>query len=77
MKYFKITNLTTKEDHYVSSNLPNETPTHVLLSAHVDTEYKYVVTEVTAKEFYGYPPKCIDFDVDEDEEDDDDEFLWD
>lgn len=78
MKYFRITNLTTREDHYVSSDLPNESPMHVAMSAHLDLQFKYAIVEVSAKEFYGFLPKCIDLDVDEDrEDDDDDEFSWD
>ena len=66
MKYFRITDLTTGDEHLISSVLPNETPTHVMLSAHLDTEHKYRIEEISVKEFYGFPPKCFDFDVDED-----------
>ena len=72
MKFFKITNLTTNEEHYISSTLPEETPTHVAMSAHLDPAHKYRVEEVTAKEFYGYPPRCIDLDVDDDWDSEDD-----
>jgi hypothetical protein len=78
MKYFKITNLTTQEDHFVSSTLPNESAAHVMTTVHLSPVYKYTVVEVSAKEFYGFIPRCIDFDVDEDREvSDDDEFFWD
>lgn len=79
MKYYRITNLTTREDHYVSSSLPNESPGHVAMSAHLDPEFKYSVVEVTAKEFYGFPPRCVDLDLDDDDRDeyDDDDYFWD
>lgn len=76
MKYYRITNLSTMKSHYVSSDLPNESPMHVAMSAHLDPQFKYTVVEVTAKEFYGYPPRCIDLDVDE-EPDYDDSEEWD
>lgn len=77
MKYFKITKLSTREAFFVSSDLPNETPAHVALSAHLDTENKYVVQEVSAKEFYGFIPHCYDLDVDDDWDyrDTDDEYY--
>jgi hypothetical protein len=79
MKYFRITNLTTREDHYVSSDLPNESPAHVMLSAHLDPKFKYAIAEVTVKEFYGFPPRCIDIDLDVDDRKDyfDDDFYFD
>lgn len=77
MKYYRITNLSTLQSHYVSSDLPTESPTHVAMSAHLDPKYKYTVVEVTAREFYGFPPKCIDLDVDDDRDDSDDDFCFD
>lgn len=53
MKYFRITDLTTGKDYLISSTLPNETPTHVAMSAHLDPEHKYRVDEITAREFCG------------------------
>lgn len=79
MKYFKIVDLTTMEEHFISSPLPTESPAHVALSAHLDLDHKYSITEVSAKEFYGFPPKCIDLEVDDDTPlyDDDDCECWD
>ena len=51
MKYFKITNLTTKETHYVSSTLPRETSSHVAISCHLNPAYKYNIEEVSGREF--------------------------
>lgn len=73
MKYFKITNLTNGEAFYISSRLPNESPTHVAMSAHIDLATKYSVEEVSAKEFYGLQPPKRDFDVDDDDDWDDDD----
>lgn len=71
MKYFKITNLTTGEEYYVSSSLPNESTTHVAMSQHLDTAYKWRVEEVRAIEFFGLGSSCRDPDTDDDWEDDD------
>ena len=70
MKYFKITDLTTDKDYLISSTLPNETSTHVAMSAHLDLTHKYRVEEITAREFYGLP-QSYDPDTDDDQEDDD------
>ena len=51
MKYFKITDLTSREDVFVSSPLPNETPTHVAMTSHLDPDRKYTVEEVSYDEF--------------------------
>ena len=75
MKYFKITDLTTGKDYMVSSTLPNESCTHVLMSAHLDPDHKYTIEEITAKEFCGLP-QSHDPDTDDDWEDDDYE-CWD
>lgn len=68
MKYFKITDLTTGEEHFVSSTLPNETPAHVAMSAHLDLEHKYNIEEVTSRAFYGFPECTRDPDIDDDED---------
>ena len=51
MKYFKITDLTSGTDTFISSPLPNETATHVAMSAHLDPDKKYTVEEVSYDEF--------------------------
>lgn len=71
MKYFKITNLTTNEAHYVASTLPNESPTHVAMSAHLDPTHKYSVEEVSVREFFSRGPRNRDFDIDDWDDDDD------
>ena len=65
MKYFKVTNVIDPEDEfYVSSTLPNETPTHLAMSLHLgEGDERYDIKEVTKEEFDR-----------ETEEDDDD--LW-
>lgn len=70
MKYFKITNLTTHEAHYVTSTLPNESPTHVAMSAHLDPTHKYSVEEVSAIEFLSRGSCKRDFDIDNWDDDD-------
>lgn len=77
MKYFKVTNKDTEETYCVSSLLPNETPTHVAMSEHLDPRYRYNVEEVTAKEFHKQQRRKCDPDLDEEEVDDDDEYFWD
>lgn len=51
MKYFKITDLTTGTEHYISSTLPNETVAHVAITAHLDPEKKYNIEEVSYDDF--------------------------
>ena len=75
MKYFKITDLTTGSEHFVSSTLPNESVTHIWMSAHLDPDHKYNIEEVTSRAFYGFPECTRDPDDDEDWEDDDDEYC--
>lgn len=62
MKYFKITDLTTAEDHYISSVLPNETATHVALTLHLDLGHKYEIEEVPYNEFYEVTKKVFEED---------------
>ena len=75
MKYFKITDLDTMEAWYVSSTLPNETPGHVALSAHLDTSKRYQIKEVKGAEFYGLATGR-DADTDDDWEDQIDERYY-
>jgi hypothetical protein len=52
MKYFKVTDITTADEFFISSTLPNETPAHVALTLHLDDSKKYVIDEVSYQEFY-------------------------
>ena len=52
MKYFKITDLITGNEHLISSSLPNETVAHVAMSAHLDLEKKYNIEEISYDDFY-------------------------
>ena len=52
MKYFKITDLITGDEHLISSSLPNETVAHVAMSAHLDTEKRYSIEEISYDDFY-------------------------
>lgn len=76
MKYFRITDLPTGKDYLISSTLPNETPTPVAMSAHLDTTHKYRVEEITVREFCGLP-QSHDLDTDDDWEDSDYCDWWD
>jgi hypothetical protein len=53
MKYFKVTNLNDpEEEFYVSSTLPNETPTHLAMALHLgEGDGEYSIVEVTKEEF--------------------------
>jgi hypothetical protein len=51
MKFFKVTDRTADEEFYLASALPNETPTHLALSHHLDTDKDYKVEEVSEEEF--------------------------
>lgn len=51
MKYFKLTDLTTREELYISSTLPNETTAHVAVTLHLDLDKKYKIEEVPKEEF--------------------------
>ncbi len=70
MKYYKITDLTTGQEHCISSSLPNESITHVWMSAHLDPDHKYNIEEISARAFYGFPEYkgTGDLDVDDDSE---------
>ena len=52
MKYFKITDLITGDEHLISSSLPNETVAHVAMSAHLDSKKKYNIEEISYNDFY-------------------------
>lgn len=52
MKYFKVTDITTADEFFISSTFPNETPAHVALTLHLDDSKKYVIEEVSYHEFY-------------------------
>ena len=52
MKYFKVTDITTADEFFISSTLPDETPAHVALTLHLDDSKKYVIEEVSYHEFY-------------------------
>jgi hypothetical protein len=77
MKYFKVTNKDTEETYCVYSPLPNETPTHVAMSEHLDLRYRWQVEEVTAREFHKQQRHKCDQDLYEEEVDTDDEYFWD
>ncbi len=53
MKYFKVTNKADTEDEfYVSSTLPNETPTHLAMTLHLgEGDDRYDIVEVDKEEF--------------------------
>lgn len=55
MKFFKITDLVTGRVHMISSSLPNESITHVAMSAHLDLSHKYNIEQISAREYYGIP----------------------
>ena len=71
MKYYKITDLTDHDQWYTSSALVGETTTHVAMSQHLDPTHKYLVEEVSAREFihgsnlFG---RTYDIDIDDDTE---------
>ena len=60
MKYFKITDITTNTSHYISSTLPNETPTQLAISLHLDPEKKYNIEEVSYQEFFEETKKVFE-----------------
>ena len=75
MKYFKVTNKDTEDSYYTSFVLPNETPTHIYMSEHLDPRFTYNIEEVTAREYHS---QLREYDLDVDEEDiDDDEYFYD
>ena len=72
MKFFKITNLDNGVAFFVSSESPDVAEKEMMRAAPYENGFNHRVEEVTAKEFYGYPPKCIDLEVDDDWQADDD-----
>jgi hypothetical protein len=75
MKYFRVTDLTTGKDYLISSTLPNESCTHVAMSAHLDPNHKYKVEEITARAYWGFP-ECTSS-LEDDWDNEDDEECWD
>ena len=78
MKYYKITDLTDRDSWYAVSSLVNETTTHVAMSQHLNPAHKYLVEEVSARDYihgsnlFGrtYDPDLAD-DTDYDDDDSD------
>jgi hypothetical protein len=68
MKYYKITDLTTGQEHCISSSLPNESITHVWMGAHLDPDHKYNIEEISARAFYGFPEYSGTRDLDTDDD---------
>ena len=75
MKYFKITDLATREEHYVSSTASSESAEHLLTSSGLDLTKKFRIEEVRGAEFYGLSTGRPDPDTDDEVEDSDDDYY--
>jgi hypothetical protein len=76
MRYFKITDLITKEEHFVSSFSTDERNEQLLTSAGLDMARKFRIEEICGTEFFGLSAGRPDPDTDDEAEDYTDEYYY-